>query len=229
VDDIELILFESHDDTNIPDTRQSAALGSLAAQYACTYTVHLPTDRLLSDRDPQRRKDTRRIIDRIVNATAALSPYAYVLHCDGIAPDATARRRREWYARCKKGIEAVVAGTGIDPSLVCVENLGYPWQWHAALVEETGCSLCCDVGHLWAAECSDWQEQVQRMLCAARVVHLHGVSPRRDHASLTHMDDDTVSRLLSLLRDYRHVITLEVFSPQDVYGSLNTVRRLWRD
>ncbi len=227
VDDFELILFESNDMGNIPAKKEIDELCLLARDYDLSYTIHLPTDLILgaSDRDMRERMLTT--IHKIADAVAPLSPYAYVLHCEGIEKGASEEKKKKWQSHCREGIEWIVHNAISDPRLLCIENLGYPWQWHAGFSADAGCALCCDIGHLLSEKSDGWLEQLETMLPLTRVVHLHGVSAIRDHQSLCHEKDSTVRRILSMLRSYRHVVTLEVFSPHDVYGSLNMIRRLW--
>jgi hypothetical protein len=42
VDDIELVLFEADDESNLPDKKTISELGSIARSENLTYTVHLP-------------------------------------------------------------------------------------------------------------------------------------------------------------------------------------------
>ena len=56
VDDVELVLFESDEISNIPDAGTVETLANLAARHGLSYTVHLPLDAPLGHADEPVRK-----------------------------------------------------------------------------------------------------------------------------------------------------------------------------
>jgi hypothetical protein len=84
VDDIELVLFESKDLSQVPSAETVRELKQAAIYQDLTYTVHLPIDIHTGDAEENERRRAvetcRRTIDRLEPA----EPFAYILHlaCD---------------------------------------------------------------------------------------------------------------------------------------------------
>lgn len=219
VDDVELVLFEVDEHSNLPDAATVEALNGLAQRHQLTYTVHLPLDLSLAH-PPSLQK-----AEKVIACTRELSPWAYVLHLDGRLlengpdPDTLAR----WTQDACRALEAVVAMIG-DASRLCVENLeNYAPEHLFPVLDEVPVSLCVDVGHLWL-QARDPVSLLQEHLHRTRVVHLHGIGDR-DHQSLLHQGLEGVAPVLDLLsvRAYAGVLTLEVFSREDFFPSRQLV------
>lgn len=215
VDDVELVLFELDEASNLPDEATVRELDHLAQAHDLTYTVHLPLDLALAH--PPSLEKARKVIDH----TRDLAPWAYVLHLDGRTvegspnPPTLARWRDD--ARCV--LEALAALLG-QPGRLCVENLeNYPPEHFLPLLEQVPVSLCIDVGHLWLTG-RDALQFLDDLLAHTRVIHLHGVG-ERDHQSLTYQGAKIVAPVLELLsaKGYDSVLTLEVFGREDFLSS----------
>jgi sugar phosphate isomerase/epimerase len=85
VDDVELVLFETDEyGSNLPDAGLCGRLNELAAAHGLTFTVHLPLDLRLGDGGEETHISLIKA-RRVIEATAALRPYAYTVHLDGRA------------------------------------------------------------------------------------------------------------------------------------------------
>jgi sugar phosphate isomerase/epimerase len=215
VDDVELVLFELEEASNLPDEATVASLKALAEAHDLTYTVHLPLDLALTD--PCSLEKASKVITR----TRDLSPWAYVLHLDGQrvegSPDASTVSR--WRREARIVLEEVVAMTG-EPEQLCVENLeNYRPEYYLPLLEQVPVNLCIDIGHLWLTG-SDPLPFLERHLRRTRVIHLHGVDGH-DHQSLLHQGAERVEPVLKLFatQGYDGVVTLEVFNREDFFSS----------
>ena len=215
VDDVELVLFEADEHSNLPDATTVAELNALARAYDLTYTVHLPLDLTLAH-PPSLVKAAK-----VIACTRDLSPWAYVLHLDGRAvegkpePEVLAR----WQDDARRVLEELAAIVG-DARRLCVENLeNYRPEHFLPLLDQVPVCLCVDVGHLWLVG-RDPICFLDDHLTRTRVVHLHGVG-ERDHQSLLHQGTERVAPVLDLLsaRGYEGVLTLEVFSREDFFPS----------
>lgn len=219
VDDVELVLFELEEHSNLPDAATIAELQDLAEQYNLTYTVHLPLDLSLAHR-PSLEK-----AQKVIACTLDLSPWAYVLHLDGRMVEGTTDPAAlgRWRDDARRVLEKLAAMTGTAQPL-CVENLeNYPPEHFIPLLEQLDVGLCIDVGHLWLTGL-DPLPLLEDHLSRARVIHLHGVG-NRDHQSLLHQGADRVAPILDLLsaRAYEGVLTLEVFCQEDFFPSRTLV------
>ncbi len=221
VRDVELVLFELEDGPgNLPDAALAADLQRLAAEHDLTYTVHLPLDlRLGADGDAQHVSLVK--ARRVIDATRALEPWAYVLHLDGkeVRQAASPEALQRWRAQAVKALEVVSGWVG-NANRLAVENLeGYPLDFLDPVLERVPASRCVDIGHLWR-DGHDPLPFLERCLPRTRVIHLHGIA-ERDHQSLAHMprvQRDPVLRYL--VSHYRGVLTLEIFGEEDLGSSL---------
>jgi len=228
VDDIELVLFDTPVASNMLTDREVRVLRELANEYGITYTVHLPTEHKAAAADPSERRryvaSARRVIDRC----ASLEPRAWIAHLEGVRENATLFEQKSWARGAAESLQAIADATS-QLGRLAVENLGYPWHWHEELVAASRASLCCDVGHLWVYFRDNWRTQVEAMLPRTAVIHLHGVSERRDHVSLRGTRSEEVLTFLDCLRRFKYtgIVTLEVFTETDFAESAQTVREIW--
>jgi sugar phosphate isomerase/epimerase len=218
--DMELVLFDQPDGpSNLPDADTVAALADTAARYDLTYTVHLLDD--LQAGANGRHSSLDRAA-QVIDLTRDLPPHAVIAHVDGRTVDAPG-----WADQAVRAVQAV-ADRLPDPALLAVENLenydpaALNPVWSACPVQST-----LDIGHLWKAGrdplpvMADW-------LPRTRVVHLHGfdASTGRDHISLAVMPPAQLDPVIAALRDYRGVLTLEVFE-DDFFTSRDALVAAW--
>ena len=80
-----------------------------------------------------------------------------------------------------------------------------------------------DIGHLWQDD-HDPLPYLKRALDRTRVIHLHGIA-ERDHKSLIHTSPAQLDPILAFLvgQGYTGVLTLEIFSEEDLQTSLAAV------
>jgi len=218
VDDVELVLFEVDDFSNLPDPDTVAALRDLAGAHDLTYTVHLPLDLRLAGRERAGASSTS--IDKalkVIECTRPLQPYAYIAHLDGKAELAQGRLADwvGWRHDCAAALGRLGAACG-DDGILCVENLeGYPIEEVFTVLDLIPVGLCLDVGHLWLDRI-DAPACFRRFRDWVRVIHLHGIGAR-DHQSLRHAPAASVAALMDELvaSAYAGVLTLEVFNLED--------------
>ncbi len=230
VRDIELVLFELDDGpSNLPGPGLVAELNALSAAHDLTYTVHLPLDlRLGADGDEQHVSLVK--ARRVIEATQALAPWAYVLHLDGkevrqeseaVSGTRSAALAR-WQAQSVRALE-IVAGRAGGPERLAVENLeGYPLDFLEPVLERIPAGRCVDIGHLWLDR-HDPLPYLEQRLPRTRVIHLHGIAGR-DHKSLAHVPRAQRDPLLRFLAErYHGVLTLEVFGEEVLTTSLAAI------
>jgi len=224
VDDIELVLFESDEISNIPDAATVRTLKSLADDHGLTYTVHLPMDTWLGHADEGVRRESVGKCLRIVRRMGALDPFAYVVHFHGdrrgpIPTDDLPR----WLENHRRSMNELCAEANGVP--LCVETLEYPFELIEGLCLEEGWPLCLDVGHMLLTGQSV-EGYLSRRLERTGVVHLHGIRDGRDHQDLRGLDPALLAALLANLSAGRdRVVTLEIFGEEDLRQSIEVLRR----
>ncbi len=225
VQDIELVLFEVDDGpNNLPGAEVLDELVALAKAHDLTYTVHLPLDLRLGTGGEAGHASlvkARKVIER----TRLLQPWAYVLHLDGkeVQEGASQAALHTWQGESARALE-LAAGWAGDPALLAVENLeGYPPDFLDPVLELIPASRCLDIGHLWLDEV-DPLPFLEARLPRTRVIHLHAIG-ERDHQSLALAPAEKLDPVLACLRqkDYRGVVTMEVFGEQDFHSSLERI------
>jgi sugar phosphate isomerase/epimerase len=220
VDDVELVLFEVDDRSNLPSPAVVEGLAQLAQRHDLTYTVHLPLDLRLAAADDLWRHPSMEKAQRVIRATRALRPWAYVVHLDGTEIQAGGGRAEvvRWRDRAARSLESLGEEAG-ELALLAVENLeSYRPEAYLPLVDQLPISLCLDVGHFFRTG-TDPFPYLEGHLQRTRVVHLHGSRDGRDHRGLDLIPDATLGQLLELLlaRQFGGVLTLEVFTERHFY------------
>lgn len=212
--DIELVIFESDEYGNYLDSQTVDELCLLGAEHNMTYTVHLPLDLCLADKNPKLEEALR-----VIRNTTRLSPHGYVIHLDGRVQSSSQGFNR-WLDNSLGSLHILVEETG-NPDLICVENLKnqYPEMLDCVL-DRMPVAACVDVGHLWTQNPNP-VPLLEKWLPRARVVHLHGVG-ERDHQRLSLVTPgqlDPVTKLLST--SFNGVVTFEIFNESDLLDSMD--------
>jgi sugar phosphate isomerase/epimerase len=217
VRDIELVLFELDDGpSNLPGPDLVRALNMLAHQHDLTYTVHLPLDlRLGADGEAQHVSLVK--ARRVIEATQALDPWAYVLHLDGKEhrQNPSGAAYQGWVDQSARALE-IVAGWAGSFERLAVENLDqYPPDFNEPVLDRVPVSRCVDIGHLWG-DGHDPLPYLEHALPRTRVIHIHGIA-ERDHKSLAHVPPGQLDPVLARLVEqaYTGVLTLEIFDEAD--------------
>jgi sugar phosphate isomerase/epimerase len=230
VDDIELVLFESAEHSNMPGPADIETLRQLALAHDLSYTVHLPLDIELGHHDRTRRLHSVEQCRRVVELTRPLAPFAWILHLSHPAgPDPIPDHDRARWLGALAEATAALADVFPDPFRCCVETLSYPFGWVEDIVNGRGFSVCFDVGHLLLRG-TPLAEAWQRLGDRTRVMHLHGVRGRTDHTDISALAPDVLSLLWSALRRTEHgtrAVTLEVFNRHDFERSVETLAAAW--
>ena len=228
VDDVELLCFEAPDRSYYIDEKTIDRLGELAQTYALSYTVHCPIDTKAGAVDEAERARFTEAFLKVFHLTAPLQPAGYVLHLEGLSRPASADETGAWQRRVTEVCHRITDGlTKEQRASVCLENLDSPLELIEAIADQFGFSLCIDVGHLWRYR-DDWDGYCNRALSRTKIIHLHGVKNGTDHLSLEQHEVTQLSSFYdNMLRPYSGVVTLEVFSKQDVTESMKVMERLW--
>jgi sugar phosphate isomerase/epimerase len=229
VDDIELVLFESQEASNLPDSNTVLLLQQIGRKENVTYSIHFPIDLHAGAPDKHMRNMLLDRITAIITATAQLPVSGYLLHFEGLSSIQQNENCTHWYRRVEEFCFRLTDKHLVDPSLICIENLSYPPELHAGIVKKYSFSNCIDLGHLWLQR-TYWESYVNDTLPATKIIHLHGVDPdRKDHQSLSvHNNTGQLNRLVALLKNYTGILTLEVFSEHDTFESLKLLEELWQ-
>lgn len=226
LDEIELVLFESEGENNLPDEEEIEALKALSSQQELSFNVHLPIDIYLGDRSEEVRAKGISALKRVIERTHPLHPSTYTLHLS--LRDRNGQDEEDipsWRKRLIKSLEKIDEW-GIPSKQVSIETLGYPFEWIEDFVRDFGFSICLDLGHLLLYGLNI-ERYIERYLSQTTIVHLHGFQNGIDHLGIDHLDEETVDLVLSRLKHYTGVLSIEVFSLKDLSNSLKVLEERW--
>jgi len=227
VDDIELVLFESDEISNIPDDKTVKQLCALADEHKLTYTVHLPLDAYLGSAEESVQQTSVTKCLRIIERMDAVKPFSYVVHFHGDrrgnSPSSDMNR---WLEQHKFSIEELLRF--VEPRMLAVETLDYPYELIAPLVYQYDLATCLDIGHVLICN-HPLKKYIDSYLSRTRVIHLHGVRDQKDHADLSYIEPGTLKMLIETFKtaslETRRVVTLEIFNEPDFCTSIDVLRK----
>lgn len=230
VDDIELVLFESREASNLPNAAVIAELKHLALEHSLTYTVHFPLDVFPGSVDARIRRNTLDTYLRIIDLCKNLDPFSYVLHLtpDNYGPSPSVDIPR-WLGHLDDSLYALLDISGLDPRALCAETLSYPFGLVYDLVERHDLSITLDIGHVWLMG-YDAQSACERYLPRTRVCHLHGLKDGHDHLGLEQGKAGDIDAFLLALEaqtsqdGIERVLTVEVFGEPQLDSSLSLLK-----
>ncbi len=229
VDDVELVLFESDELSNLPEASVIETLASLADEHDLTYTVHLPLDAELGNSDESVRLRSVEKCRKVIRLTQTLQPFGYLLHLQGRRPGREpADDLESWKASLDESILQLL-DDGLPPDALCVETLAYPYEHVWNLVQRRGLAACLDIGHIVMGG-YDLAAYLETYLPRCRVVHLHGIREGRDHRDIGGLAKPVLASVWNALRSAaaqrQRVLTLEIFSQDDFSRSMDILRDL---
>lgn len=227
IDDVELVLFESDEFSNLPSSETVREFADLGQKNNLTYTVHLPLDIRLGSANEMERRASVEKCQRVINLTTPLHPFAWILHLHGDhAGTPPTDDLPRWLEQNRRSLKELLNG-GPTPRKICVETLDYDFNLVENLVEEFDLSVCLDMGHLIYHK-YNVSAHLERWLDRARVFHIHGINnDGRDHCSLSYFPsgllEDVAWRLSKLSSEDQRVVTMEIFGEADFKTSLQTI------
>jgi sugar phosphate isomerase/epimerase len=115
---------------------------------------------------------------------------------------------------------------GIEPNRISIETLGYPFEWIEDIIRRFGLSICLDIGHI-LMHGQDLRFYLKRYLPQASIIHLHGFQNGIDHLGIDRLHEPDLRLIFSHLRDYKGIVSIEVFSIDDLKRSLTILEERW--
>ena len=222
VDEIELLMFESRGLDPIPPREVIAELGKLGEDLDLSFNVHLPTDVSISDTHPEAQHHAVQTLARVIDRVSPLNPSALILHVPGADPAADIRK---WQDRIYRNLVKLLSGID-NRKVIAIETLDYPLELLQEAIFDLDLAICLDLGHLMVYD-YDVMEVFNRYAFKTSVLHLHGVEDSRDHISLDRLSARRVSTVLRILKKFTGVVSLEVFSYDNLKSSLNFLDHHW--
>ncbi len=219
VDDIEILLFESDEISNLPNKNVIKEMNQLAAKNNLTYNIHLPVDIALGSTNKQIRESSVQKCLRVIDLMQAVNPLAYILHLTGnpdIMGKGTTETIKDWLPFLEESLFEIKK-TGMNMNLLSVETLSYPFNYLDELINKFNLSVCLDIGHLLIYGYS-LEEHLTKYIDKTKVIHLHGILDGKDHQAISNLPEEILNELFSTLnKNYLkdRIVTLEIFNEFD--------------
>ncbi len=231
VDDVELVLFESDEISNLPSVADISRLKEYALNDELTYSIHLPLDAYLGSDNRAVRERSVEKCRRVIELTQVLDPSAFVMHAEA-GPDVNvntfSRLEKDRFAHYfHESLEALFSSLALHPSACCVETLNYPLSILDDVITSAGVSITLDIGHLELYGFSV-EEHLDRYLQNTRVLHMHGIKDGKDHKGLQYMRPEILDMVIGRLSesgDASRVFTMEIFSENDFNASCTALKK----
>ncbi len=226
LDEIELVLFESNGLDNYPDQTEMKGLKDLSLSQGVGYHVHLPTDIYLGDSVEGARSQGVTAIKKVIERTLCLNPSLYTLHFEMRNSHGREERDIEAWRKCLIRSMQEIVKCGIEPNLISVETLAYPFEWIEDIVRNFGFSICLDIGHILIQK-QDLRLYLKNYLPNTSIIHLHGFQNGIDHLGINRLPLPSLELIFFHLRDYHGIVSVEVFSIDDLKRSLIILEEKW--
>ncbi len=225
-DEIELVLFESKGQNSIPDNAEINRLIELSLFHRVGFNIHLPIDISLGDENEKVRASGISTVRRVIQKTLCLNPSFYVLHLDPRNKNGQEEMDIEvWRNDLAECLQEILYD-GMDSKRMAIETLGYPFEWIEDIVSEFGLSICLDIGHI-LNHGYDLGHYLKTYLPRTSIIHLHGVHNGLDHLGIETLSEPDLDLVLSALRHYHGIVSIEVFSINELKSSLSILEEKW--
>jgi sugar phosphate isomerase/epimerase len=226
LDEIEWVLFESEGQDDLPDEEEIDALINLSSRHGVRFNIHLPIDIFLGDESEMIRSKGTSVVRRTIERTLPLNPSIYTLHLERRNKNGKEEPDIEaWRRRIRQSIGEIVRWE-MGSNRISIETLEYPFECVEDIVEESGFSICLDTGHILIYG-QDLRSYLDKYLTHTSIIHLHGFQNSVDHLGIDRLPEPALEMIFSHLRDYHGIVSLEVFSIDDLKSSLITLEEKW--
>jgi sugar phosphate isomerase/epimerase len=236
-DEIELVLFESEGPDSIPDPVKIDHLIELSKRHQLGFNIHLPLDLSLGDECGNVRTHGTSITKTVIERTLPLNPSLYTLHLDftNSSPPSLQKKGKggliqekdieAWQRRVSRSLKDIL-NNGIEAKRISIETLAYPFEWIDEIVMEFGLSICLDIGHI-LTHGYDLRHYLEIYLPRTSIIHLHGVHKGSDHLGIEKLPGPDLDLILSALGHYYGIVSIEVFSINELKSSLSILEDKW--
>ena len=234
-DAIELLIFESQPAFVLPSKSDVEELLYLSLQHDIIYNIHLPIDVSLTSKSSGKRHKAKDALLNVIDLFKPLTPTTYTLHLDmpqKLKNDlANQSRLEQWKQNICQGLEDLVKDM-VDPGIISIETLDYPFSLIETLVEQFSLSVCIDAGHQIKYN-YDLFQTFEKYKSKTSIIHLHGVAfldhKIQDHTSLDKLPKKYFDQVQTILKKFTGVVSLEVFNLENLNRSLSLLSKIFNN
>ncbi|MEG1641885.1 MAG: cobamide remodeling phosphodiesterase CbiR [Synergistaceae bacterium] len=223
VTDMEIVLFETPEYSNIPTKEEVAKLKDVCEELDMTCNVHFPVG-VCHFPDMKTRIECEDLCLRTIDLFAPMNPFGWVLHLVGEIRGSSPTNNMEKWKEITYNSTVRLASAVDDKKKICAETLDYKYEYVYDIVQKAGISVCFDIGHITLYGYPPYG-MMDKYLANTRIIHLHGVNPSgEDHVSTEYFDKKLLTDLIKRCNDGKErVMSLEVFE-NDYNLSVNDLR-----
>jgi sugar phosphate isomerase/epimerase len=225
LDEIELLFFESKGIDALPSKSVITELSRLAKEFDLNYNVHLPTDTSISSLDHREQRHAVENMIRVMDLVAPLSPSALILHVPYPEESFEAYNVKKWQNRVYNNLDKLSAAA-LQKDKLAIENLDYPFELLEDIILELDLKICLDLGHLMVYD-YDIIKVFNKYSFKTSIIHLHGVEKGQDHKTLDLLPKKLIEPVLWILKRFTGVVSLEIFSFENLKSSLKFLEKHW--
>ncbi len=227
-DEIELVLFESKGENNLPEEWEIDLLREISLNQRIGFNVHLPIDIYLGDEEKEVRERACFVIKKVIQRTSSLHPSLYTLHLELRNNNGKDQvDLKSWKIRLLDSLKEILA-VGVEPRRISIENLNYPLAWVEDVINRFGFLICLDIGHL-LVHGYNLRHYFERYLPHTSIVHLHGYENGLDHLGIDRLPESTQRFICSYLKGFKGIVSIEVFSLGNLKSSLFHLEERWEE
>jgi hypothetical protein len=185
----------------------------------------LPTDLAISAHDVRQQQSAVETFKNVIQRLMPLTPSVFCLHVPYNENDNQTTTVDTWRDRVRSNMERLLS-SGIDGRAISIETLDYPLEFIEDIIVDLNISVCMDVGHL-LLQGNDIVDVFNRFSSNLSIIHLHGVESNRDHLSLDRLPEQYINPIIEILKRFRGIVSLEVFSYTNLKPSLHVLEMWW--
>ncbi|WP_457553977.1 cobamide remodeling phosphodiesterase CbiR [Desulfobacula sp.] len=234
-DEIEILTFESQRPDVLPSKQDVKELLYLSQSQDLTYNIHLPYDVSLTCDSKEKRGKAAEILLKVIDLFEPLTPTTHTLHLDmpaDLKKDMGNQTKfKKWGKNTCQGLEGLLSGQ-INPGIISIETLDYPFSLVETIVEQFELSVCIDAGHQIKYH-HNLMETFEKHKFRTPVMHLHGVAfldqTIKDHTSLDQLPEKYVRQIQTILKTFTGVVSLEVFNLENLNRSLIVLSKIFNN
>jgi sugar phosphate isomerase/epimerase len=225
-DEIELLFFESRYAGSLPSKREIRHLVQQADEHNIRYNIHLPVDIHLGAVSRQQRRRAVEALKKVFTLTAALPVSTHTLHLTNPKENLQFQSVRHWQERIYDSLTQLLTW-GVEATTLSIENIDYPFDWVAPIVDPLELAVCLDIGHL-LNQGFDLEDHLSRWGPQVTIVHLHGATLGQDHLALDRLPNNHRQTVMTFLSGFQGVVSLEVFNIDRLKRSVACLDKWWR-
>ncbi len=237
VDGIQLIFFESPENSTLPNPVDIKKLKKIASEYDLKYFIHLPVDIDLSTDNDTKRKKSLNTINKMIETGEKINCQFYIAHLNlpNLNKEDLINKKKctavfyKFITNTVKNLDSIFKQFPIKKKFL-IENTDYNIRYLDYLLFEYGLDLCLDIGHL-VLQKEDIIIKIKKYTEKIKLVHLHGINKKKeDHKSLSHFKKSELKKILiSCKKTNAAFLVIEVFDEESFFNSYELLKGILKN